>query len=46
MQASPLVPDDLTVPAGLRTEAFVMEPLDVRHSVSDYAAWNPDYAER
>lgn len=39
MQASPLVPDDFTVPAGLRTEAFVMEPLDVRHNVSDYAAW-------
>jgi hypothetical protein len=34
-----LVPDDFAVPAGLRTEAFVLEPLSVRHNEQDYAAW-------
>jgi hypothetical protein len=34
-----LVPDDYAVPAGLRTEGFVLEPLSVRHNEQDYAAW-------
>ena len=39
MQPTPLVPGDFAVPAGLRTELFVLEPLDVRHNESDHAAW-------
>ena len=39
MNSSPLVPDDFAVPDGLRTELFVIEPLDVRHNVADHAAW-------
>jgi hypothetical protein len=35
----PLVPDDFAVPAGLRTEVFVLEPLNVRHNEPDYLAW-------
>ena len=35
----PLVPDDFAVPAGLRTEVFTLEPLGVRHSELDFAAW-------
>jgi hypothetical protein len=35
----PLVPADFAVPAGLATELFVLEPLDVKHNASDYAAW-------
>jgi hypothetical protein len=34
-----LVPDDFAVPAGLRTEVFLLEPLGVRHNERDYAAW-------
>jgi len=34
-----LVPDDFAVPAGLQTDAFVLEPLSVRHNDQDYAAW-------
>jgi len=36
---SPLVPEDFAVPAGLRSELFVLEPLGVQHNVADYAAW-------
>jgi hypothetical protein len=35
----PLVPPDFAVPLELRTDLFVLEPLDVRHNESDYAAW-------
>ena len=35
----PLVPADFAVPDGLATELFVLEPLDLRHNESDYAAW-------
>jgi hypothetical protein len=37
--ASPLVPEDFAVPAGLRTDAFVIEPLAERHNAADHAAW-------
>jgi hypothetical protein len=36
---SPLVPDDFTVPAGLRSDLFILEPLSPRHNVADHAAW-------
>jgi hypothetical protein len=39
VNSSSLVPDDFAVPAGLRSELFVIEPLDVRHNLADYAAW-------
>jgi hypothetical protein len=39
VSSSRLVPDDFAVPAGLRTGLFVLEPLNVRHNESDYAAW-------
>lgn len=39
MQSSPLVPDDFAVPGGLRSELFVIEPLDAHHNVADHAAW-------
>jgi hypothetical protein len=35
----PLVPADFAVPLGLKTELFVLEPLEVRHNASDLAAW-------
>jgi len=35
----PLVPADFAVPTGLKTELFVLEPLEVRHNASDLAAW-------
>jgi hypothetical protein len=35
----PLVPPDFLVPLELRTDLFVLEPLDIRHNESDYAAW-------
>ena len=41
---APLVPADFTVPAGLATELFVLEPLDFRHNESDYAAWTSSIA--
>ena len=34
-----LVPADFAVPNGLATELFVLEPLDLKHNESDYAAW-------
>ncbi len=34
-----MVPEGFAVPEGLRTELFVLEPLDERHNVSDHAAW-------
>ena len=39
MPTSPLVSDDFAVPAGLRTDVFVLEPLSVRHNAPDYLAW-------
>lgn len=36
---APLVPADFAVPAGLRTELFVLEPLGPEHNEADYAAW-------
>ncbi len=39
MNSSSLVPEDFAVPAGLRSELFVIEPLDVRHNLADHAAW-------
>ena len=36
---APFVPPDFEVPGGLRSDLFVLEPLDVRHNESDYAAW-------
>jgi hypothetical protein len=36
---SPLVPEGFAVPAGLRSELFVLEPLGVQHNVADHAAW-------
>jgi hypothetical protein len=36
---TPFVPYDFAVPAGLSTDLFVLEPLDVRHNESDRAAW-------
>ena len=39
MNSAPLVPGDFAVPAGLRSELFVIEPLDVRHNLADHAAW-------
>jgi hypothetical protein len=36
---TPLVPGDCAVPAGLRSGLFVLEPLEIRHNESDYAAW-------
>lgn len=38
-RTEPLVPDDFDVPLGLRTDLFVLEPLDVIHNVADYRAW-------
>jgi len=37
--SSPLVPEDFPVPVGLRSELFVIEPLDAQHNVADHAAW-------
>ena len=34
-----LVPEGFAVPAGLRSELFVLEPLGVQHNVADHAAW-------
>lgn len=34
-----LVPEDFAVPAGIRGDLFILEPLDVRHNESDLAAW-------
>ncbi len=39
MTPTPLVPADFAVPAGLRTELFVLEPLGVEHNEADHAAW-------
>jgi hypothetical protein len=39
MTQAPLVPADFAVPAGLRSELFVLEPLGVEHNESDHAAW-------
>jgi hypothetical protein len=36
---SPLVPEGFAVPAGLRSELFVLEPLGVQHNEADHAAW-------
>lgn len=39
MDSTPLVPEGFAVPDGLRSELFVIEPLDVRHNAADHAAW-------
>jgi hypothetical protein len=39
VKSSPLVPADFAVPAGFRSELFVLEPLGVQHNVADHAAW-------
>ena len=36
---SPLVPEGFAVPAGIRSELFVLEPLGVQHNEADHAAW-------
>jgi hypothetical protein len=36
---TPFVPGDFAIPAGLSSDLFVLEPLDVRHNESDHAAW-------
>lgn len=36
---APLVSPDFSVPLGLRTDLFVLEPLAPKHNESDYAAW-------
>lgn len=50
-----MVPDDFTVPSGLQSELFVLEPLHTRHNAADHAAWTssiehikktPGYADR
>ena len=43
-EQQPLVPDDFVVPPGLRTSAFVLEPLQLRHNESDLAAWTSSMA--
>jgi hypothetical protein len=35
----PLVPAAFPVPLELRTDLFVLEPLEPKHNESDYAAW-------
>ena len=37
--ADPFVPDDFEPPHGLRTDAFVLEPLGPEHNERDHAAW-------
>jgi hypothetical protein len=44
MTPAPLVPPDFSVPAGLRTELFVLEPLAVRHNEADHDAWTQSIA--
>jgi hypothetical protein len=39
VRSSPLVPDSFAVPAGLRSELFVIEPLGTQHNLADHAAW-------
>jgi hypothetical protein len=39
VESSPLVPGDFAVPAGVRSELFALEPLDLRHNAADRAAW-------
>jgi len=39
VDSTPLVPEGFAVPDGLRSELFVIEPLDVRHNAADRAAW-------
>jgi hypothetical protein len=39
MTPTALVPADFAVPAGLRTELFVLEPLGPEHNEADHAAW-------
>jgi hypothetical protein len=34
-----LVPDDFSPPDGLRTDAFLLEPLGPQHNERDHAAW-------
>jgi hypothetical protein len=39
MGNSSFVPEDFEPPAGLRTDAFVLEPLGPEHNERDHAAW-------
>jgi hypothetical protein len=39
LNQTPLVSEEFSVPNGLRTNSFVLEPLDVRHNVADHQAW-------
>ncbi len=41
---APFVSADFEPPSGLVTAAFVLEPLDPRHNVADYAAWSSSIA--
>lgn len=36
---APFVPDDFTVPSGLETAEFRLEPLGPHHNEADHAAW-------
>ena len=38
--ATPFVPPEFVVPAGLETELVVLEPLGPQHNEADYAAWS------
>lgn len=40
----PLVPDDFTVPRGLVTPRFHLEPLGPEHNAADHAAWTGSIA--
>ncbi|MGA8679408.1 MAG: GNAT family N-acetyltransferase [Acidimicrobiales bacterium] len=39
MSAARLVPDDFSVPQGVSTDRFRLEPLAQRHNVADHKAW-------
>jgi len=39
VEPAPFVPDEFAVPAGNRTDLFVIEPLQARHNKSDHEAW-------
>jgi hypothetical protein len=40
MAEKPFVPPDFTVPSGLATPLFTLEPLGPQHNERDYAAWS------
>ena len=39
MESAAFVPDDFTVPDGIRTDLFAVEPRQPRHNQSGYRAW-------